>query len=147
MELRSINEQYRLYVTPCGELHTCYGFDVLDRKARAVAAWLWSHCVYSNHPDAALGTPEHFAQCAAVLDAGAAFHKHFGHRCPIDLVPALIGLEGRRVECDYYNGERIRFNVGRSMGWMPVHLRLHNRRSRTGDALCVEHVKNVRVIR
>lgn len=42
MKLNSINEEQRLYVMASGGGYSCYGFDVLDRKARAVAVWIES---------------------------------------------------------------------------------------------------------
>lgn len=49
-----------------------------------------------------------------------------------DLTPALKGLEGWRVEVVDAEGGRRRFIVGRSTGWRPCHLELHNIRSMGG---------------
>lgn len=49
-------------------------------------------------------------------------------RDPAALHPVLRQYVGWRVEVDYY-GERKRFIIGQSMGWQPVTLGLHNRRS------------------
>lgn len=58
-----------------------------------------------------------------------------------------MDYEGKRITC-LLNGERKRFNVGRSTGWMPCHLTVHNRRSRGGDAIDptvkIEDVQEVR---
>lgn len=154
MNLSSINNDQRLYVMACGAGFSCYGFDVLDRKARAVEWWIESQTDSAAERQAvrlwldnmpAIGTAEHFAACDSMLKQGAEFSARTGKRCPAELVPALIGLEGRRVECDYF-GERIRFYVGKSMGWMPAHLRLKSSRSSGGDALLADHVKSVRAI-
>lgn len=149
MRLQSINHEQRLYVMPCGKGYSCYGFDVLDRKARAVAAWLADEPRYTGRffagVTAAPGTVEHFAQCAEMLKRGAEHHGLTGRRCPAELVPALVGLEGKRVECDYF-GERVRFTVGKSTGWLPAHLELKTRRSSGGGALVAEEVRNVREI-
>lgn len=50
-----------------------------------------------------------------------------------DLTPQLVGLEHCRVKVVDMDGEVRRFNVGRSTGWCPIHLELHNSRSRGGD--------------
>lgn len=121
MQLHSINTEQRLYVMPAGAGFSCYGFDVLDRKARAVAEWMERKAAAGDATRAALrcaqrytpARPEplkHFAACAAVMDAGRTFNAQTGKRCPAELVPALIGLEGKRVECEHY-GERVRFYV------------------------------------
>lgn len=155
MKLSKINSESRLYVIECGAGFSCYGFDVLDRKARAVALWIGAQSLVAsdkamaadwlkNRP--AVGTAEHFAACDEMMTQGAAFSALTGKRCGAELVPALVGLEGRRIECDYY-GERVRFNVGKSTGWMPAHLKIHNSRSHGGEALAADSVSNVRVIR
>jgi hypothetical protein len=102
--------------------------------------WLYSAGEYPP------GTADHFQICNNILDRASVHCSVFGDRCLAELVPTLVGLEGKRVEADYF-GERIRFWVGRSTGWLPVHLRIHSKRSRHGEALVSEHVANVRVIR
>lgn len=158
MELHSINVDQGLYVMKCGSGFSCYGFAVLDRKARAVAAWLsremdvphnyyaWLRVAHFGDNLPAPGTAEHFAACDGMLKQGADFARATGKRCDAELVPALRGLEGRRVEATVY-GERVRFNVGKSSGWMPGHLQIHNARSHGGMMLSADSVTDVRVIR
>lgn len=157
MQLHSINTEQRVYVMPAGDGFSCYGFDVLDRKARAVAAWISRegfqpriNDIYDFKRVAGFnpgepGTAEHFAACAAMMERGRQFAAQTGKRCPAELVPALIGLEGKRVECEHY-GERVRFYVGKSTGWMPGHLMIKTRRSTGGEMLSADSVRNVRVI-
>jgi hypothetical protein len=59
----------------------------------------------------------------------------------------LIGLEGRRVEVVEADGQRRRFKVGKSTGWIPCHIELANERSSGGMAVMGEPFKSVRVIR
>ena len=150
MKLKSINPEQRLYVIEAGEGYSCYGFDVLDRKAKGIAAWLREQPRYTGRPvpeiTQELGTEEHFAACNEMFDRGGEFNHLTGIRCPVELVPALIGLEGKRVEADYFD-ERIRFYVGKSTGWMPAHLRIASANSSGGEALIADCVKNVRVIK
>jgi len=141
MQLHSINAEQSLYVLHAGEGFSCYGFEVLDRKARAVAAWCGAPA-----PTAPPGTSEHFAQCAAAMDAGRAHHAATGRRCLADIPPELAGLIGRRVEVTHPDGTRERFKVGRSTGWMPCALALHNNRSTGGPAAYFPVGSTVRVI-
>lgn len=48
------------------------------------------------------------------------------------LTPQLIGLEGKRVEVETEGGSVYRFWVGKSTGWKPCHVALHNTRSHGG---------------
>jgi len=69
------------------------------------------------------------------------------HRAAIrdtsDLHPALVGLEGWRIECNGVdewglanpNGISRRFIVGRSTGWRPCHLILRRSDTRGGHAV------------
>jgi len=50
------------------------------------------------------------------------------------LTPQLVGLEGWRVEVETTYGETRRFIVGKSTGWKPCHLEIHNRRSTGGGS-------------
>lgn len=141
MKLHSINQAQRLYVMPCGAGFTCYGFDVLDRKARAVAAW-----AEFPAPSAGTGTAEHFAQCADIMTAGQFVATKRGERCPAELTPELVPHEGRRVEVTRPDGTRERFNVGKSTGWLPCHLAIPNRRSRGGPAVYFPAGSTVRAV-
>lgn len=142
MKLKSINTEQRLYVMPCGKGFTCYGFDVLDRKARAVAKW-----AKVIPPLAEVGTAAHFEECAQIMGYGARFAEKTHTRCPADLAPQLEGLEGRRVEVVDAHGERRRFTVGKSTGWLPCHLELANSLSLHGEAVTGAPFASVNVIR
>lgn len=111
MSLSSINNEQRLYVMACGDGVSCYGFDVLDRKARIVEWWIESQTDSDDERRAvrlwldhmpAIGTADHFAACDSMLKRGADFNTRTGKRCPAELVQELIGLEDRRVECEYF---------------------------------------------
>lgn len=141
MELHSINEPARLYVMPCGGGFSCYGFDVLDRKARAVAAW-----AKVAPPLATIGTRGHFEQCAAILDHGARYAAETGTRCDAELTRELIGLERRRVEVTEPDGTRRRFWIGKSTGWIPCHLEIKTTRSTGGGRVYFPAGSRVRVI-
>lgn len=120
---------------------SCLGLEVARRKASGVLAWI------GDTVDLSAATPaEVWAAYADAMERGAAFHSATGIRCPIDLSPALIGLEGRRVEVTAPNGERSRFIVGKSSGWLPVHLAIARRNCHGGAAAYVPAGSTVRVV-
>jgi len=51
------------------------------------------------------------------------------------LIPALIGMEGWRIEAIMANGERERFTVGVCVGTDIRHLKLKSRRSKEGTPI------------
>ncbi|ECV8069509.1 hypothetical protein ABQ22_24350, partial [Salmonella enterica subsp. enterica serovar Typhimurium] len=129
MILNSINKEQRLYVMKAGAGFTCYGFDVLNRKAAGVLQWLKSEGraaemvlgakridVTALDIPARVGTKKHFTACDKVIDAGRAYALAAGRRCDVELTPQLVGLEGRRVEVVDDAGITRRFIVGRSSG-------------------------------
>lgn len=151
MSLHSINTERGLYVIACGDGFTSLGFDYAHKRACDVALWLRSKAMpLSSYAQAARallpldpklydtgpkpGTAEHYAAYRALMDAGREFNRVTGERCPAQLVPALIGKEGRRVECTHY-GERVRFYVGKSTGWLPCHLMIKTRRCSGGESI------------
>lgn len=148
MKLYSINRAQGLYVIRSGSGYSCYGFANLDRKARAVRDWWYSRPRNTGRFIPELpepGTVEHFAACADILERGAEYNRTTGERCPAELCPQLIGLEGRRVSALYF-GERVRFNVGKSTGWLPCHIRLHNRAAQGGEGLFADRLSDVHIV-
>jgi len=143
MELVKVNEAQRLYVIRAGKNSlSCYGFDVAERKGSAVAAWLGE-----DWPALPIGTAEHFTAFDAVMARGAEHNARAGQRCNAELVPELIGLEGSRVEVIFPGGEKTRFQVGKSTGWIPCHLGIARRDSSGGSPVYFPAGSTVRVIR
>ncbi|MEW6121257.1 MAG: hypothetical protein AB1698_01490 [Pseudomonadota bacterium] len=141
MPLHSINQEQRLYVINAGHGFSCLGFEYAEKRRRAVVEWLGA----SVEP-LALGTAEHFAAYEDAMKRGAEYNRATGKRCHAELSRQLIGLEGRRVEVVAPDGEKSRFYVGKSMGWMPCHLQIKSRHSVEGCAVFVPEGSTVRVV-
>lgn len=141
--LKGINREMRLYLIPFGSGYICYGFDVLHKKTADYAAW-------AGRPDLAppprKGTVKAWKAYTAASAAALAKHKATGEKCPSELEPRLIGLEGKRVEVASPDGNRRRFYVGRSGGWTPCHLEIYNTRSRGGSQVYLNAADRVTVI-
>ena len=146
MKLHSINADQKVYVVQCGRGFSCYGFAVLDKKARGVRAWLAENGQAVPALQKRQGTARHFAQCARIIDLGAKYSGESGKRCPADLVPQLIGLEGRRVEVTDVYGETRRFTAGTSCGWLPCHVEIATKRSSGGGSVTGAPFSRVTVI-
>ena len=67
-------------------------------------------------------------------------------RCDVELTPQLVGLEHRPVEVVDNWGERKRFLVGKSMGFILIHLEIANRRSLGGPGVVGAPFESVRVL-
>lgn len=140
----TVNTAQQLYVIPTsdGRGYSCLGFAVAERKARAVAEW-----ADVAPPTARPGTLAHYRQYARIMQQGASFHALTGRRCDAELIPELVGLEGRRIEVTDADGYVRRYIVGKSTGWMPCHLEIANARSTGGSSAFIGESARVRLIR
>lgn len=150
----TVNADQRLYVIPCGDDgYSCLGFDVAERKGRAVLAWLDLRKYSALQALGTIpelfekpGTMEHYRQYEAIMNAGRIYNLKTGSRCDADLTPELTGLEQQRVEVTFPNGEKNRFYVGKSTGWMPCHLEIKRVNSSGGGAVYFPKGATVRVV-
>ena len=145
--LHSINREQRLYVMRSGSGFSCLGFDVAEKRRRALWAW-----VGQESPEIRKGSKKHFADYSAAMAAASRYSDSLkargarDWRCPIELTPALVGLEGRRVAVIQDGEEISRFWVGKSTGWMPIHLEIKRRNSMGGCGAWVPEGATVRVV-
>lgn len=136
-----INESQRLYVIPCGDGFSTLGFDYAERRRRAVLEWLGK-----GASNAEPGTVAAYVAYLDAMRAGAEHAEKTRTRCPAELTPALVGLEGKRVLVTYPDGDESRFYVGRSTGWMPCHLEIKRRDSTGGAPVYFPDGARVRVL-
>jgi hypothetical protein len=92
------------------------------------------------------GTMKAYRKYRQLSDLVHQKHRQTGYRSRAELTPQLIGLEGKRVEVVDRYGEKRRFWVGKSTGWIPCHLEISTRRSDGGPAVMGAPFKSVRVV-
>ena len=141
--LHHIDQERRLYVIHEGNGFSCIGFDSARKRTEALTAWLNRP---APNPDL-WGTEEGYTAYKSFLDLGREHHAKTGQRCPAELTPELVGLERKRVEVVDCWGEKRRFWVGKSTGWMPCHLEIATIRSSGGTAVMGAPFKSVMVVR
>ena len=66
-------------------------------------------------------------------------------RSDANLTKQLVGLEGWRVEVVTTYGEKRRFIVGRSTGWIPCHIEIKTRVSHGGGGADREYVSVTKI--
>lgn len=139
-DLHKINKEQRLYVIKeSSGGYSCLGFDVLDRKARSLAFELGD--TWTERKD----TKKAYRHYSKLLKTARKKNKETGWRSKTGLSPQLIGLEKRRVEVETTYGEKRRFYVGKSTGWIPCHLEIPRKDSTGGPAADFEY-KSVQVL-
>lgn len=129
----TFNPESQLYYIPCGGGYTTHGYQNVFDLCYRLRVWL----IKENEPITA-GIPdeplERYAYYTDLLSQAREVCEKKRIKCEVNLHPKLVGLEGNRVECKRF-GERVRFYVGRSTGWMPCHLAVKTARSSGGDAI------------
>jgi hypothetical protein len=136
-----INRKDRLFVIPTGSGWSCYGFDNLDREMRGLAAEFQIPIPRGIRKGTMLAY--HFNE--GLHAVGRKKNAETGWRSAVGLSPQLIGLEGWRVEVVTTYGETRRFIVGKSTGWMPIHLEIA-RRDSSGGGGAERQYKSVRAL-
>lgn len=141
--LDSINSAQKLYVLNAGSGYTCLGFEVCATRTRKLIAELKSDI--KELP--AAGSLDLFYLYNFLTEYVKELNQKTGFRSQTELNPKLVGYEGKRIEAILY-GEKTRFIVGRSTGWIPAHLEIKTRRSHGGPAITSDpnQVEVIRVI-
>jgi len=134
--LHSINTEDRLYVLTCGRGYSRLGFEVAQRRMERLAAEM-----KITLDPVEIGTEAHYLAYSALHSKAAASGKRYN----CELSPQLIGLEGYRVEVVTNYGETRRFIVGKSTGWLPIHLEV-SRRGAFGGPAAERHYRSVRTL-
>lgn len=138
----TMNFEQQLYVLTHPDGLTTFGFEVCRQRTRAIALEL-------NRVDlapTAYACQRAYRQYEAAVAAPREHFRLTGRALQCELTPQLLGLEGRRVEVVDCSGERRRFQVGKSTGWIPVHLALRSRASCAGFSVMDAPFRSVRVL-
>ena len=138
----TLNDKERLFVIGVAAGVTCLGYDVCHERSKAMASWLGE----APPNDEDKGTMKGYERFRALVEACRVRFEKTGEKCPAELTPQLIGLEGKRVEVVDKWDERRRFIVGKSTGWIPCHLEIESRRASGGHAVSGAPFKSVQVV-
>jgi hypothetical protein len=127
--------------------YSCLGFDVLEQRYIRLHAELLANGLKSlNEFPEERGTIARYHQYQRLMSHARSLHDQTGYRFKCELVPQLIGLEGKRVELIYPNGEKTRFIVGKSTGWIPIHLEIKTKRSSGGGSVYFPKGTQLRIV-
>lgn len=140
MQLEQVDKAARRFVYRCGGGYSCLGFDYLDEQGRAIAAWLGATWAERR------GTKKAYRRYGDMVEQARKRWERTGARCPVSLCPQLRGLEGVRVEVVDCYGDRRRFIVGRSTGFIPCHLALCRRNALSGPAVSGQPFRSVKAL-
>lgn len=140
MEKIYLYKDQRLYVLNYGKYVSCLGFDVCLERATALNREMETNIRLSKP-----GTLKLYRQYEQLIEVARRRNRETGWKSNSELIPHLIGLEGKRVEVTYDYGKKERFYVGRSSGFIPCHLAIKRKDAIGGAAVCGDIV-NVRIL-
>jgi hypothetical protein len=141
----TVNKEQKLYIIPSGKYFSCLGFDQVVQRSSKLAEWLKTKGIDVPVPKRR-GTMKAYNQYSNMLKIAADYCHKNNTKCEIDLVPQLVGLEGKRVEItDSYSDTR-RFKVGKSTGWLPCHLEIARSNSLGGFQVFGHPFKKIKVL-
>ena len=143
----TVNKEQQLYVIPEGEGYSCLGFDVCQKWTAGLYKEL---CTVSGEVviqrDCERGSIEAYNYYQDLVKQASKINDATGYRFGFLLQPALVGLEGKRVEVTSKDGEKRRFWVGKSTGFIPVHLEIASKRSSGGGATYINDTDTIKVL-
>lgn len=146
MKKVTMNREQRLYIIPCtGGGYSCLGFDVCKQRAERLRNE-FKTLGFVFPAKARTGTLAAYNELAMLQYMAQGHNERTGYRFKCELTPQLIGLEGKRVEVTSDNGETRRFQVGKSTGFIPIHLEIARRNCHGGGAVW-QNFKTVRIIK
>lgn len=133
MATMTINREQRLYVEELSKGYTCLGFDVAFERLSRLHAEI-SPILEKQIPEMPKyrGTKKVYNMLKDLQNKAMKLHSEHKIEFKSELTPELIGLEGKRVEVVDSYGEKRRFIVGKSTGWIPVHLEIKKSNSLGG---------------
>lgn len=136
-----INKGQKLYGITKGNYTSYIGFDVAERLRQAVIKWVGKDATPMRQ-----GTKKHYNAYRNAMLLGQSHYFMTKQKCEAELTPELIGLEGKRVEVTYPDGDKSCFYVGRSTGWMPCHIEVENNNSSGGGAVYFPKGSTLRLV-
>lgn len=142
METVKINKEQKLYIIPCDKGFSCYGFKVLKDKLNRLAKEY-------NREDLIVkrsGTMKAYNNYIIIIKIAEEKYKKEGYRSNSELIPEFIGKERKRVEVITRYGEKKRYIIGKSAGWIPCHLEILKSNSSGGSAVMGYPFKSIKFI-
>ena len=137
-----INREQRLFVLPAGDSgFSCLGFEVCEERTRKLATELAVKPLPHRK-----GTRRAYEAYERIIEVARQRNQATGWRSQSELAPELMGLEGKRVEIVDCWRQKRRFYVGRSTGFIPVHLEIARRNSTGGPAVMGAPFRSVSVL-
>lgn len=142
MKIR-VNRKQRLFVLPAsGGGYSCLGFDVCEERICGLATEM--NVRPQPHRK---GTRSAYSAYSQLVDLARQRNQATGWRSQSELTPQLVGLERNRVEIVDRWEQKRRFYVGKSTGFIPVHLEIARRDSTGGPAVMGAPFRSLTVIR
>lgn len=141
-KLIKINKEEKLYVLSTdGKYFSCLGFELVMKRAKAL-----SEEINEKFKIQRPGTKKAYKELCRLTEIARRKNKATGWRSQSELYKPFINNEGKRVEVEYTWGEKEKFIIGKSTGWIPCHIMLKRVDSRYGCGVLNSSIKSYRFI-
>lgn len=138
----TVNKDQGLYVIPERGGYSCLGFEVCYNRTIKLADEMGIRVNLKRK-----GTKKAYQVYQKLVKIARQRNAATGWRSESELTPELIGKEGQRVEVVTSYGEKMRFIVGKSTGFIPCHLMIMRSNSHGGGAVVGSPFKSIHVLR
>jgi hypothetical protein len=141
-KLVEINNEQRVYVLTAVKNHfSCLGFEVVIKRTKALATEMNEKFCAKK-----LGSKSAYKELCRLVKIARRKNELTGWRSQTELYKPFINHEGKRVEVEFNWGEKERFYIGKSTGFIPCHLIIKKSNSIGGAALLSDSIKSYRFI-
>ena len=141
----TINKELGLFVIPSGSWYSCLGFEVCKNRANRLAEELRAK-QWKGSTKNVRHLKRLYRHYENLTEQARQKHLATGWRSKSELIQELIPFEGKRIEATNCWGEKVRFIVGKSTGFIPCHLEIKRRDSSGGCAVVGSPFTNIRTI-
>ncbi len=138
MKTITVNQSQKLYVFHYDKHYSCLGFDVCEKRLNSLAQELGVNV--TNYPNGSIELYNEYVRLLAIAEDK---NSKTGWRSKSELIPEFIGREGQRVEVIDCHGEKRRFYIGKSTGFIPCHLEILKSNSTGGGSVTGHPFKSI----
>lgn len=142
----TFNKEQNIFVIPEGDGYSCLGLDICRERSRKLALEL----KLSTPDEMTLEPMPLYERYVELLKVAMDKHKRTGWRSSSELIPELVGHEGKKVTVKHQRKsgeiEEATFTVGKSIGFVPIHLMIKSGKGNYHAPACFGKILSVKLL-
>ena len=141
----TLNKEQGVFVIHSKSSYSCLGFEVCRIRASKLADELGAEQWHGSTKNVR-HLKRLYRHYENLTEQARQKHLATGWRSKSELIQELIPYEGKRIEATNCLGEKVRFIVGKSTGFIPCHLEIKRRDSSGGCTVSGSPYTHIRII-